>query len=63
LAKSESILVGVGEDVGGMAHILHCKVSSLPMKYLDLPFGASFKAKSIWDGIIEKMKRQLASCK
>jgi len=29
-------------------------ISSLPMKYLGLPLGASFKAKSIWDDIIEK---------
>jgi hypothetical protein len=26
------------------------------MKYLGLPLGASFKAKSIWDGIVEKMR-------
>jgi hypothetical protein len=25
------------------------------VKYLDLPLGASFKANSIWDGIIEKV--------
>lgn len=63
LAKLELVLVGVMEDVGGLTHILDCMVSSLPMKYLDLPFGASFKAKSIWDSIIEKMKCRLASWK
>jgi hypothetical protein len=25
------------------------------MKYFGLPLDASFKAKSIWDGIVEKM--------
>jgi hypothetical protein len=48
------------EDVGGLACILGCRVSSLPMKYLDLPLGASYKAKSIWDDIIEKMEQSLA---
>lgn len=33
-----------------MAHILGCRVSSLPMKYLCLPLGAY---KYIWDDIIE----------
>jgi hypothetical protein len=33
-----------------------CGVSSLPLKYLGLPLGASFKAKSIWDGVIEKIE-------
>ena len=41
-------------------HILGCGVSSLPIKYLTLPLEAYFKAKSIWDGIIEKIECQLA---
>ena len=49
------------EDVEGLAHIHDCRVFSLPKKYLGLLLGASFKAKSIWDGIIEKMERCLAS--
>jgi hypothetical protein len=39
-------------DVEGFASILGCRVSSLPMKYLSLPLGASYKAVSIWNGII-----------
>jgi hypothetical protein len=35
----------------------------LPMKYLCLPLATSFKEKSIWDGIIEKMEQQLAGSK
>jgi uncharacterized protein YbcI len=46
-----------------MAHILGCRVSSLPKKYLGLPLGASFKAKFIWDTIIEKMERRLVGWK
>jgi hypothetical protein len=43
--------------------ILGCGVSSLPSKYLGLPLGAPFKAKSIWDDIVGKIKRRLASWK
>jgi hypothetical protein len=42
-----------------MYSILGCRVSSLPMKYLGLPLGALFKAKTIWDDIIEKVERRL----
>jgi hypothetical protein len=41
-------------DVEGLARILGCRVSSLPMKYLGLPLGASYMAMSIWNDIIEK---------
>lgn len=47
LAKLELILVGNIGNVEGLACILGCKVSSLPMKYLGLPVGARFKATSI----------------
>jgi len=55
LAKSELVLVG---DVG-LTGTLGCGVSSLPMKYLGLPLGASYKAKSIWDCVIEKLGRMV----
>jgi hypothetical protein len=47
-------------NVDGLANILGCWISSLPMRYLCLPLEASFKAKSIWDGVIEKIERRLA---
>jgi hypothetical protein len=46
-----------------LARILECRVSSLPMKCLGLPLGELFKARSIWDGIIEKIERLLAGWK
>ena len=46
-----------------LADILGCKTSQLPMKYLGLPLGAKFKAKDIWNPIIEKMERRLAGWK
>lgn len=38
-------------------------MSSLPMKYLGLPLGDTFKTKAIWDGIIKKVEHQLAGWK
>jgi hypothetical protein len=35
----------------------------LPLKYLGLPLRVSFKAISIWDGMIEKIQHRLASQK
>jgi hypothetical protein len=49
LDKLELVLVGVVDDVGGLATILGCRVFSLPIRYLSLPLGALFKAKSsLW---------------
>jgi len=38
--------------MGSLAGILGCGVATLPMKYLGLPLGASYKAIHIWDGVI-----------
>ena len=45
------------------ATILGCKVAKLPMTYLGLPLGSSFKETSILNGIIEKMEHRLAGWK
>jgi hypothetical protein len=56
LPKLELVPIGAEEDVGGLADILGCRVSSAPMKYLGLPSRASYKAKSIWKSIVGKKK-------
>ena len=43
--------------------VLGCKQGFLPMKYLGLPLGAKYKDKTIWNPILEKMERKLASWK
>jgi hypothetical protein len=63
LAKSELVFVNKVDSVDGLVGILGCKVSFLPLKDLDFLLRASYKAKSIFDGIIEKIERQLASWK
>jgi hypothetical protein len=46
-----------------LARILGCGVSSLPVKYLSLRLGASYKDKHIRDCVIEKIKCRLVSWK
>jgi hypothetical protein len=46
-----------------LGSILGCRVATLPLKYLGLPLGASYKAKHIWDGVIEKLEHRLANWK
>jgi hypothetical protein len=63
MVKLELVRIGNINNVEGLANILGCRVSSLPLKYLGLSLGASFKAKSIWDSIIEKIERCLEGWK
>ncbi len=46
-----------------LVQILGCKIVSPPMKYLGLPLGATFKAKLIWNPIIERMEKRLVGWK
>jgi len=63
LAKSELVPMGNVNNVDGLANIMGYEIFSLPLKYLDFTLGASFKAKYIWDGVIEKIERCLAGWK
>ncbi|XP_041011404.1 uncharacterized protein LOC121255192 [Juglans microcarpa x Juglans regia] len=63
LSKSELVLVGDVHDAENFATLLGCKLSSLPMKYRGLPLGASFKSVRIWNDMVKKVERGLASWK
>ena len=68
LDKFELVAVGAVHNMDlldefELVAVLGCKQGSLPMKYLGLPLGAKFKDKSIWNPILEKMERKLASWK
>jgi hypothetical protein len=63
LAKSVLVPVGHVDNMDELAGILGCGVSSLPLKYLGLPLGAPFKAKSSWDEVVGTIERRLASWK
>ena len=63
LGKSELVPVISVPDVEELAVVLGCKVGKLPMSYLGLPLGSSFKDKTIWNGIVEKLETRLAGWK
>jgi hypothetical protein len=63
LAKSNLIPLRNVDQVGRVAGILGCGVDTLPVKYLCLPLGASYKSTYICDGVIEKIEHRLSSCK
>ena len=58
--KSEMVPIGVVTDLGALADLLYCRISSLLLQYLGMPLGASYKALSIWTSIIEKIERRSA---
>ena len=47
MGKSEIVPVGEVGNIDALANILSCRVGSLPMKYLDMPLGTSYKTASI----------------
>jgi len=61
LAKSLLVPIGNVDNVVKLASILGCGISSLPLKYLGMPFGALHKATFTWDDIVVKIERRLAS--
>ena len=63
LAKSKLVPVGEVLNMGELVALLGCRQSSLPMTYLGLLLGSKFKDRAIWNPILEKMERRLASWK
>jgi hypothetical protein len=56
LSKSEIVSVRDVPNIEEIREILGCKLARLPMKYLDLPLGANFKDKTIWNSVLERWK-------
>ena len=63
VGKNEIIPVGEVNNLDALANILQCRVGSLPMKYLGMPLGTSFKTISIWNPILEKIEMKLSRWK
>jgi hypothetical protein len=63
LPKSALVPVGPVDVIEQLAGYLGCGISSLPMKYLGLQLGASFKLKTMWAELEELMARRLAPWK
>ncbi|XP_075658607.1 uncharacterized protein LOC142628380 [Castanea sativa] len=63
LGKSELVPIGDVPNLHELVEILGCRESTLPLKYLGLPLGATFRDKTVWNPILEKMERRLAGWK
>jgi hypothetical protein len=63
MAKSEMVPVGEVPNIGDLAEVLCCQIGTLPISYLGMPLGATYRAVSIWNPILEKMERKLAGWK
>jgi hypothetical protein len=51
------------DDVDQLAGRLGCGTADLPLKYLGLPLGASFKLKAMWKDLEDLMAQRLAPWK
>ena len=63
MGKSEFVPVGMVHNFDLLLNVLGSKQGTLLMKYLDLPLGAKFKDKKIWNPILEKIEQRLAGWK
>jgi hypothetical protein len=63
LSKSVLVPVGQVDNVDQLAGLLGCRSGVVPLKYLGLPLGASFKLKVMWVGLEDLMSRWLAPWK
>lgn len=61
----KSLMVGVGDvqNIGALATDLGCKVGFLPISYLGLPLGVSYKSKEVWGPMVDRVRRKLAGWK
>jgi hypothetical protein len=60
MTKSEMVPIGEVNGLSALADLLYCHVGSLPLQYLGMPLGVSYKILEIWNPIIEKIERRLA---
>ena len=63
LSKSDLVPVGHVPNITELASILGCRVSAFPLTYLGLPLGATFKRKTIWNSVVERMEKRLVGWK
>nr|XP_016476809.1 PREDICTED: uncharacterized protein LOC107798345 [Nicotiana tabacum] len=58
--KCEITPMGEVDNIEEIAHVLNCKVGTLPTTYLELPLGASSKDLAMWNPVIERVEKWLA---
>jgi hypothetical protein len=59
----EIVPVGDVPHIEELMQLLGYKKSVLPMQYLGLPLGATFKETAIWNPVLERVEKRLASWK
>ena len=60
MAKSEMVPVGEVQNISELADSLCCHIGGLPLSYLGMPLGASYKVVAVWNPILEKLERRLS---
>lgn len=55
--------MGEVPNIDMLAADLVCRIGTLPITYLSLPLGASYKQLDVWNPILERMQRRLAGWK
>lgn len=60
ISKSEILPVGDVENIELLASYFGCMVASLHSSHLDMPIGAPFKSKAMWNLVIKRFERRLA---
>jgi hypothetical protein len=60
MSKSEMVPVGEVQNLSDLAESFCCHTGELPLSYLGMPLGASYKATAMWNPILEKMERCLS---
>ena len=63
VGKSEIVPIGEMTNIHNLAKILQCRVGSLPMIYLGMPLGTSYKTAFVWNSILERMEKKLSGWK
>ena len=63
VGKSEIVPIREVSNIHNLANILQCRVGSLPMIYLGMPLGTSYKTAFIWNVILKRMEKKLSSWK
>ena len=58
--KSEIVPIREVSNIQTLANILQCRVGSLPMIFLGMPFGTLYKTASIWNLILKRMEKKLS---
>lgn len=63
LATSEMVRLGLATTSEDLVSALDCRLLCLLIKYLGLPLGANLKEARMWELVMERFEKRLASWK